>query len=283
MKKFSYQDIEDYYDQTEVHYNMWWHLEDSMGLHYGVWDENTTSLPEAVMNLNKLLCELGGIEKNMHVLDAGCGIGGSSFYLAKEKNCVTTGVTLSQKQVDTASQWADKKGLNEQCKFIKCSYTETPFNDDAFDVSWAIESLGSANNKEAFFMEMHRILKPKGKILIADTFKSFSYLIEKNELMQEMLNPWAISDIPSREELIEIAEVNGFKLIGSNDVTHQIKKSVDRMYLASLAGMVGTKLYNLFRNASRFSKIHYKSGIAQKKAYKKGDWKYVLFAFEKRE
>ena len=90
-----------------------------------------------------------------------------------------------------------------------------------------------------------------------------------------------LSHIPSKDELITIAEANGFKLISSLDVSDQIKKSVNRMYYASLAGMIGTKMYNLFKNASKFSKIHYKSGIAQKKAYHKGDWKYILFAFEK--
>ena len=54
------------------------------------------------------------------------------------------------------------------------------------------------------------------------------------------------------------------------------------MYLAAIKGMIGTKLYNMFWNASRFSKIHYKSGIAQKKTYEKGDWNYILFAFEKK-
>ncbi len=282
MKRYSHQDIADYYEQTEVHYRMWWNLEESLGLPYGVWDENTSSLPDAVINLNKLLCQLGDIKPKAQVLDAGCGVGGSSFYLAEKRSCITIGVTLSQKQVDNATQTAVKKGLTEECKFIKCSYTDMPFKDETFDASWTIESLGSANNEEAFFAEMHRILKPKGKILIADTFKSYTYPIEDNALMQEMLNPWAISDILSKDELIGLAEDHGFKLINTQDVTHQIKKSVNKMYLAAIIGMIGTKLYNMFWNASRFSKIHYKSGIAQKKTYEKGDWNYILFAFEKK-
>lgn len=281
MQVFSHQDIIDYYDQTEVHYRMWWNIEESKGLHYGVWDENTKSISEAVINLNKLLSELTDIKPHSRILDAGCGVGGSSFYLAETKNCLTTGITLSQKQVETASKYANSKGLNDQCEFFKCSYTDTPFEENSFDFSWAVESLGSAIKKDDFFIEMHRILKPGGKILIADTFKSYSYPIEENKEMQNMLNPWAISDIPSKDELIELAKTHGFKLVASKDVTKQIKKSVNRMYWAALVGMVGTKVYNLFKNASRFSKIHYKSGIAQKKTYQKGDWKYILFAFEK--
>lgn len=256
-------------------------MEESKGLHYGVWDENTKSISEAVINLNKLLSELVEIKPQARLLDAGCGVGGSSLFLAETKQCQTTGITLSQKQVITASNYAKAKGLSAQCEFMECSYTSTPFEDQSFDVSWAVESLGSALKKEDFFSEMHRILKPGGKILIADTFKSYSYPIEENKDMQKMLNPWAISDILSKDELVELAKSYGFKLVASNDVTAQIKKSVSRMYWASVAGMVGTKLYNLFKNASPFSKIHYKSGLAQKKTYERGDWEYILFAFEK--
>ena len=96
-----------------------------------------------------------------------------------------------------------------------------------------------------------------------------------------MLNAWAISDILSIDEIVKLATLYGFKLIAKKDVTAEVKRSVNIMYFAGLAGMVGTKAYNLFKNASRFSKVHYKSGIAQKKAYDNGEWKYNLFAFEK--
>lgn len=281
VQTFTHQDIEDYYDQTENHYRTWWSLSNSLGLHYGVWDDSTKTIAEAVMNLNKMLSQLAEIEPETRVLDAGCGIGGSSFFLAQTKQCRTTGVTLSKKQVESASTYAEKKGLAEQCDFLRCSYTQTPFGVNTFDVSWAIESLGSANNKADFFSEMQRIIKPHGKIAIADTFKSYSYPIEENTTMQKMLNPWAISDILSEEELIEIAKAHGFQLIAKNDVTAQIKKSVIRMYWASLAGKIATKAYNLFKNATPFSKTHYKSGLAQKKTYDRGDWKYQLFVFEK--
>ena len=281
MQKFSHQDIVDYYDQTEEHYRMWWKMEKSMGLHYGVWDENTKTLDQSVINLNKQLSNLVEIGSGSKVLDAGCGVGGSSFYLAKQFDCATTGITLSEKQVNTATKFAKDLGLENNCKFRQCSYTETPFENGSFDFCWAIESFGSAIKKEDFFKEMHRILNTQGKILIADTFKSFPFPIEEHTDMQQMLNPWAISDILSKQELVEMANQFGFHLITERDVTAQIRKSVDRMYYASIAGMIGTKIYNFFKDASRFSKIHYKSGLAQKKTYKEGKWKYLLFAFEK--
>jgi cyclopropane fatty-acyl-phospholipid synthase-like methyltransferase len=281
MEKFSYQDIEDYYDQTEVHYRTWWKLEKSLGLHYGVWDKKTKSTADAIINLNRLLADLGEIKPNSAVLDAGCGIGGSSFYLAEKLNCTTTGVTLSEKQVNTATNLAREKQLEGKCKFLKCSYTETPFEAASFDYSWAIESLGSAQNKSDFFKEMSRVLKPRGKILIADTLKPEPADISNNKYMKMMLNGWAISDILSISEIKALAAENGFSTKVEYDASPQIKKSVDQIYKAYLIGRFGSRIYNFLFNASRFAKIHYKTGLAQKKTFDKGEWKYILMVFQK--
>lgn len=63
MKEFTTKDVENYYDQTEVHYRMFWKLEKSLGLHYGVWDDHTRSLDASIMNTNALLMEMGAIEE----------------------------------------------------------------------------------------------------------------------------------------------------------------------------------------------------------------------------
>ena len=129
---------------------------------------------------------------------------------------------------------------------------------------------------------MYRILKPNGKVLIADTFKPYSYSIDDEKAMQMMLNGWAISDILSVDELKQITQNNGFELVKVNNATKQVKKSVSKLYTAGVLGMFGSELYNFFKNARYFSRKHYKTCIAQKKAYDKGQWGYYLFAFEKK-
>ena len=281
MKKFTSTDIENYYDQTEVHYRMFWKLEKVMGLHYGIWNEDTKNITEAILNTNVMLQEMGNINSSDKVLDAGCGIGGSSIFLAKTTGCTTTGISLSKKQVDTATNLANKNGVGDNCEFYRKDYTQTGFDSESFDVAWAIESLGSAPDKSLFFKEMNRILKTGGRVLIADTFKPYRYAINTEKDVQVMLNGWAISDILSIQELEEVAKDNGFRLSKINDVTRQIKKSVDLMYQEAILGKIGTRIYNFFRKASYFSRIHYTAGLAQKRTYRNGKWGYYLFLFEK--
>ena len=197
MNKFTSTDIENYYDQTEVHYRMFWKLKEAAGLHYGIWDETTKNASEAILNTNKLLMNLGEIKKEHKVLDAGCGIGGSAIYLAKNIGCTVQGITLSKKQSETANRLAQKNKLDHLVTFSQANYLETGFDDNAFDIVWAIESFGSSPDKSLFFKEMKRILKPGGRILFADMFKPYTYDISTNKTMQIMLNGWAISDILS--------------------------------------------------------------------------------------
>ncbi|MFM9945345.1 MAG: SAM-dependent methyltransferase [Bacteroidia bacterium] len=82
-KTFSTRDVVDYYDQTEIHYRRGWNLSESLALHYGYWDNTTQSLPDSLRRMNERMAELANIGKDDYVLDAGCGVGGSSVFLAQ--------------------------------------------------------------------------------------------------------------------------------------------------------------------------------------------------------
>lgn len=277
MKTFTPQDVANYYDQTEVHYRRFWKFEEALGLHYGIWSEGIKNLKEAVLNSNKLLAELGAIKSTDVVLDAGCGVGGSSIYLAKNIGCKVTGITLSEKQAATATEFAVKHGVAQLVSFKAMNYITTSFADNSFDFVWAIESMQTAVDKSDFLKEAKRVLKPGGKFLIADCFKSHSYPFAKNKLMQLMFNGWAVSDVLSSDEFVKEANKLGFTLVKEQNVTKEVYPSVLRFFYAAVIGMFGTFFYNVFvKKASYFSRVHYKTGLSQFAAYKKKLWTYNL-------
>lgn len=126
--------ISDYYDYTLPFYKIFWHKNNSNALHYGFWEKDTQNLQEALINTNHYLAEKAHITKDDKVLDAGCGIGGSSIWLAQNIECNVVGVTISDKQVTRAKQFAKKHAVDSKVKFFNENFTNTKFYNESFDV-----------------------------------------------------------------------------------------------------------------------------------------------------
>lgn len=276
MQTFTTEDITNYYDHTEVHYRKFWRMEQSMGLHYGIWDADTKTLAEAIINTNLQLAKLGQITSDDRVLDAGCGVGGSSIFLAKNMGCQVTGITLSERQVRNATRFAEKNGVGHLANFERMDYTQTRFPDHHFDVVWAVESMQTATDKSLFFKEMRRVLKPGGRLLIADVFKEGNWKITETPVMQDMLHGWAMSDLLTIAELTDLTKKHNFTVSENVDATQAVHKSILKYRWFALVGLVGTKWYNLFHSGTHFGRVHYKTGLAQYRAWRQGLWSYRL-------
>ena len=91
-------DIVNYYEQCQVDYEIVWHLNSQMCMHYGYWDDTTPTLRSALRNMNTKFAAFAEIKPGEKILDAGCGVGGSSVFLAKNFECEEEGITLSKQQ-----------------------------------------------------------------------------------------------------------------------------------------------------------------------------------------
>ena len=117
------------------------------------------------------MMKLGGISVDVDdgakVLDVGCGVGGTSRYLAKKMpNAEVTGITLSPNQVKRATELAEEQNV-PNAKFTVMNALEMDFPDNSFDIVWACESGEHMPDKEAYINEMMRVLKPGGKYVMA--------------------------------------------------------------------------------------------------------------------
>src|ERR1035441_6829477 len=78
----------------------------------------------------KLLLARDHHERDLRVLDIGCGWGGLGLYLAEVAGADVTGVTLSQEQHAIANERAAEKGLSERARFNLQDYRDVagPFD-----------------------------------------------------------------------------------------------------------------------------------------------------------
>jgi len=161
------------------------------------------------------MMKLGGIspetDSGAKVLDVGCGVGGTSRYIAKKlgPDADVTGITLSPNQVKRATELADEQGV-PNAKFTVMNALEMDFPDNTFDVVWACESGEHMPDKEAYINEMMRVLKPGGKYVMAtwcqrdDREVPFDKKDERdlNFLYEEWTHPYFIS-IEKYKELVD--------------------------------------------------------------------------------
>ncbi len=138
------------------------------------------------------------MSEGSRVLDVGCGIGGTSRYLASQLGCTVTGITISGKQVEIATRLTKAEAAKETAGantsadveldtdgFLKLGKGRVKFIElDAekmgeffagrqtdFDAVWISEALSHFPNKALFFQNAHKVLRQGGKLVLADWFK----------------------------------------------------------------------------------------------------------------
>ncbi|MDQ2790191.1 MAG: SAM-dependent methyltransferase [Pseudonocardiales bacterium] len=223
--------IVEYYDETWIDYRVLWLNKDNLAVHFGYTDDSTHGHTDALKNMNRVLADRVQIQPGERVLDAGCGIGGSSLWLAAERKAEVVGITLAAKQVAMARTHADRRGLADRVQFQVADFTATPFPDASFDIVWAVESLCHAPRKAAFYQEAARLLRPGGRVVVADFVRVARPVDPAGEtLLSEWLEGWAVPDIDTAGEHLAHLAAAGFVDPWLADVTVHTRPSLRRLY-----------------------------------------------------
>ena len=157
------QRIQQFYDRSS---NLW---EEIWGehMHHGYYGPDGAEKKErrqAQIDLIEAVLQWADIAQAKAILDVGCGIGGSSLYLAERYGATATGITLSPVQANRATERAQE--ANIAATFQVADALQMPFADGSFDFVWSMESGEHMPDKEQFLRECVRVLKPGGTLLM---------------------------------------------------------------------------------------------------------------------
>ncbi|MDA3788182.1 MAG: methyltransferase domain-containing protein [Desulfobacula sp.] len=156
------------------------------------------------------------ISPDAQVLDAGCGIGGSSRLLARQFNCRVVGVDLAEKFIESAIFLTQCTRLENLVSFQQGSVLDLPFENNTFDAILCQHILMNIEDKSTAVKEFFRVLKPDGKLMLHE--------IEKGDNDSLLLPvPWAdkpsISFLESRDVMSHIFKEHGFEIEFFSDQT----------------------------------------------------------------
>lgn len=271
--------IVSYYDETWLDYRVLWLNPDNLAVHFGYTDTGTRGHTDALKNMNRVLADRVRIQPGERVLDAGCGVGGSSLWLAAERGARVVGITLAARQAAMARSHAARRKLTDRVHFDVADFTATPFPDASFDIVWAVESLCHAPRKAAFYQEAARLLRPGGRVVVADFVRAARPLDPLGEqLLHEWLDGWAVPDIDTSAEHLGHLAAAGFTDARLDDVTVHTRPSLRRLYrmaywsypLAVLGRVTGV------RSSVQHGNVI--ASIRQYQALRHGAWFYSILS-----
>jgi SAM-dependent methyltransferase len=224
-----------YYEEAGPDYAAW---SAAFNMHFGFfrWGMNPFNREAMLERMNREVLRLLHLEResfsdgHARVLDMGCGLGATLRSFAR---CLPRadlyGITLVPWQLEQGCL------LNQSCaeagwiRLALGDYEHTAFDSGSFDAVYAIESgcYGHGANKSALLQESYRLLRPGGRMVVADGFVGPGKLRgPQKSIYRTLCDCWAIDELGDVEEFTREMERIGFREIVVEQAQARVTPSV---------------------------------------------------------
>ncbi len=158
----------------------------------------------------QILLKLVGPVAGKTLLDVGCGDGALASELAR-RGAIVTGLDADPVMIAAARQRAEIEGT--QLHLVEGQAERLPFDDAAFDRVDAVTVLCFVRDADRTVMEMARVLKPGGLLVIGELGR-WSLWAARRRMRGWLGNPtWRAATFRTAAELRALIETAGLKVI----------------------------------------------------------------------
>jgi len=225
------QAIRRYYEQNTRLFLSFGSAAGTYAIHRAVWANGVQTLDRALNYSSELiLAEAQSLIRQqsldpVRVIDLGCGVGSTLFYLSQHLDVPmqAVGLTISPLQAHLAHERASRLQLPHPCLFAEADFLAVPTANN-MDVAISVEAYVHAVDPDCFLAEAARILKPGGRLILCDDFLSA-------RAMSPFLNDagrrwvlayqqgWHIPNLCGEGCVQDLARSHGLTLMSDRDLT----------------------------------------------------------------
>lgn len=224
-------DVVDYYASATDDYRQW---SRRMNMHFGwwrwpLWPFDREAMLEA-LNQQVIARLAPSAGHGCDAIDMGCGVAAVSRSLARaHADARITAVTISPLQIEYGQRLNREAGLDSRIAMHLSDYRETGLAAESFDRAWFLESACHAEgaDKREPLQEAHRLLRPGGRLVIADGFKRDARPLPSwlEGTYRSWCQGWAIPEMAQLDGMVAALAEIGFEDIRVEDVSWRMAPS----------------------------------------------------------
>jgi SAM-dependent methyltransferase len=248
---------------------------DQLTVHRALADPRAGGRP-TVTRLHDVLCAALPAPPSGHVLDAGCGLGGTILDLAGRCSARFTGLTLSQRQAAIGRAAAAKTGFTDRIAIEVGSYDSPP--EGPFDLAIAIESLAHSPHPGKSVDAIVTRLAPRGRLAIADDMPEREARGTRDLALFQ--SAWRVPVLASAAELQSMLVRRDLAIVADRDLTDELRPRT----LAGIARLESlNRLLHRFAPSAGLRELldSYRGGLALERLYRSGLMRYRLIVAER--
>ena len=221
-------DLVTLYTCTDADYGIW---SRDFNMHFGLCDAGMNPFDREAMldRMNAYVaCKL---QDATQIVDLGCGTGATARALVRARpDTRVSGVTIVPAQIARGNALNAASGLSDSIQLTLADYSNTGLQTSAYDAAYAIESACHAPgpDKRPLLVEARRLLKPSGKLVIADCF------LRRRGPLPWTIRPayrawcrsWAVPELACLDDMCAALRETGYADIEVEDVSWKVAPSV---------------------------------------------------------
>ena len=274
-----------YYKASHKSYVRVWSGSYDQSIHFGYYDTGNETHAESMIRMNEVACDLAGIGPDDTVVDAGCGFGGSTVWLAENAAKSVYGVNIVPHQVEMAKDLAASRGVSDRATFLNADFADIPLGNETADVFWALESTVHAPDRAKVLAEAFRILKPGGRIMVVEYFLRSKPPVDPETIpgYQKILSGWAMPSLITVPDFSDLLLLAGFDDVRATNMTDKVAPSLKRMKRIAGASLYVSRPLAALGLYDPDRVDHAQASVALADAHLSGQFEYVAMVARKPE